>query len=70
MSQGDVIQYLREMQTVKSSSFWKFPFWIKWNEMDKGRVIKSEIYFLGLWLIDWDIRPFWYYEELVREGEI
>jgi len=53
-----------EGEKMKSGSFWKFPFQVKWKEMDKGRFIKSEIRLLGIWLIDWDIRPFWYYEEL------
>ena len=53
-------------RTMKSGNFWKFPFRCSWKEMDKGRFIFYEVRFLGIWLIDWDIRPFWYFLELSR----
>jgi len=55
---------------MNSGSFWKFPFRIKWKEMSAGRFIKSEVYFLGVWMVDWDIRPFWYYEEMNRYDDM
>ena len=45
-------------------TFWRFPYKFCIKEYSNGRFIFSEVKFLGLFSVAWDIRPFWYYEEM------